>query len=162
MDNANFEKAISFIKRIGIEIEFKLINPSTCFLPGLLIEQGKIIIDQSKLEFQGDVLHEAGHIAVVPASERDTLDGSTIGRRKDAAAEEMMAIAWSYAACAHLNINPEFVFHSNGYKGGSSSLIENFGAGRYVGVSVLQWLGMTAPLGYDNGVYPNMIKWMRD
>ena len=162
MDKDNFDKALNFIREIGIETEFRAINQDTCFLPGLMIERGRIIIDKCKLKFHGDMLHEAGHIAVVPASERNTLDGPAIAKRKDAAAEEMMAIAWSYAACVHLAINPEFVFHSNGYQGGSASLIENFSAGRYVGVPVLQWLGMTAPVGSDNGVFPCMVKWMRD
>jgi hypothetical protein len=162
MDQTDFRKAINFINEIGIEIEFRVIPSEACFLPGLLIEQGRIILDQDKLRFPGDILHEAGHIAVVPSSERIELDGSAVEKRKDAPAEEMMAIAWSYAACIHLDIDPAFVFHENGYRGGSTSLLENFKAGRYVGVPVLQWLGMTAPSGSKAGAYPCMIKWMRD
>jgi hypothetical protein len=78
----------------------------------------------------------------------------------------MMAIAWSYAAAVHLQLPLEVLFHAEGYRGGSQSLIDNFAAGRYLAVPMLQWLGMT----YDDkrakeaGVdpYPNMVKWLRD
>lgn len=157
-----FETAIRFLTEIGIEIEPGLLSTEQCFVPGLQIVQGRILVDQELLKHPGDILHEAGHIAVVPAAERQTLNGPAIAKRKDAAAEEMMAIAWSYAACIHLKIDPVFVFHNEGYQGGGNSIIENFSAGRYIGVPVLQWLGMTAAPGSDTGAYPEMIKWLRD
>ena len=116
--NQNFEKALGFIKSIGIKITFTSLNEQPCFLPGLLIDNGSILVDKDKLLFPGDILHEAAHIALVPEEERKTLDGEIIGKRKDAAAEEMAAIAWSYAACLHLDIDPHFVFHEKGYKNG--------------------------------------------
>lgn len=76
-------------------------------------------------------------------------------------AEEMMAIAWSYAACVHLGIDAKFVFHDNGYKGGGSSIAENFKEGRYFGVPVLKWVGMCNNPEEENG-YPKMIKWLRE
>ncbi len=60
------------------------------------------------------------------------------------AAEEMMAIAWSYAAVMHLQIDPAIVFHSAGYRGGGQNLIDNFRQGRYIGVPMSQRLGLTA------------------
>src|SRR5688572_15417671 len=124
-----FDTAKKFITEIGIEIEFGLSPTEYCFVPGLQILQGRILVDQEQLAYPGDILHEAGHIAVVPASERYRLTGQEIEKRKDAAAEEMMSIVWSYAACLHLRIDPVFVFHSDGYHGGGSSIIENVNAG---------------------------------
>lgn len=163
INDEHFEKIVRFLDEIGIEVGFRILNDEDCFLPGFLIENGKIIIDESKLLYPGDILHEAGHIAVVPAAERSTLEGPLIAQRKDAPAEEMMAIAWSYAACVYLNIDPVFVFHEHGYKGDGVNIVENFQDGRYIGVPVLQWLGMTTT-NTENGkpVYPAMIKWMRD
>ncbi|HET7897102.1 MAG TPA: hypothetical protein VFL47_05520, partial [Flavisolibacter sp.] len=107
--------------------------------------------------------HEAGHLAVIPTSDRKTLDGPAIAKRKDAPAEEMMAIAWSYAACLHLRIDPAFVFHEAGYKGGGASIVENFREKRYFGVPLLVWLGMTSDKETGDGiVYPAMRKWLRD
>src|SRR6476659_315301 len=138
-----FEKAVRFLREIGIEILTGTIDTESSFLPGFFIEKGKIIMDKNNIKFPGDILHEAAHIAVVPSADRSLLDGKSIGKRKDAAAEEMMAIAWSYAACMHLKIDPHFVFHENGYKGGGASIVKNFEKGNYIGVPVLQWLGMT-------------------
>jgi len=159
-----FEKAICFLHEIGIETVHRTFDDEVSFLPGFLIEKGKIIMDLNKIKFHGDILHEAAHIAIVPSAERGLLDGKNIGKRKDAAAEEMMAIAWTYAACVHLKIDLHFVFHENGYKGGGAGIVENFERGNYIGVPVLQWLGMTntTPGKDDKAVYPAMIKWLRD
>jgi hypothetical protein len=163
-DSKLFEKAVQLIKEIGIVTEFRKIEDKHCFLPGLFIEKGTIIIDKPQLKYPGDILHEAAHLAVVPKEERETLDSAAIGIRTNAAAEEMMAIAWSYAACIHLQINPLYVFHDHGYKGGGDWIVENFNKGNYFGVPVLQWLGMTATAPGNNNqpVYPAMIKWLRD
>ncbi len=159
-----FEQAMSFIDEIGIETIYAAIDDDECFLPGLLIAKGKIIIDENKMKFPGDILHEAAHIAVVPSGERKDLDGKNIGTRKDAGAEEMMAIAWTYAASVHLEIDPQFVFHEHGYKGGGNTIVKNFEQGNYIGVPVLQWLGMTTTsTGNDSELtFPAMKKWMRD
>lgn len=158
-------KCIGFLHEIGISTRYETIE-GPCFLPGLLIENGQIIIDKNQLLFPGDILHEAGHIAVVPASERPTLNGAMIEKREQREAEEMMAIAWSYAACIHLEIDPAFVFHDDGYKGGGSYIIENFSKKQYFGLPMLQWIGLTADesnAAIQNILpYPYMKKWMRD
>jgi hypothetical protein len=81
-------------------------------------------------------------------------------------AEEMMAIAWSYAACRHLGIDARFVFHDEGYKNGGSHIADNFDEGRYFGVPMLQWTGMALERKKDEEpdlpVYPAMMKWMRE
>ena len=72
----------------------------------------------------------------------------------------MAAIAWSWAALVHLRLDPAVVFHQEGYRGGSQSLIENFSMGRFVGVPMLRWMGMITrqhhfrrcPDGYANEI----------
>ena len=157
-----YKRAVEFIESIGIKIQFRTVAADMCFVPGLQIEEGQIIVDQEKLKYPGDVLHEAGHIAVVSQMERESLSGQELGNRKDAPAEEMMAIAWSYAACLHLGIPPEFVFHENGYRGGGASIVENFRNGRYFGVPMLQWLKMAAAPGSQFPAYPAMLRWVRE
>lgn len=159
-----FEKSICFLHEIGIETVYRTIDDEICFLPGFLIENGKIIVDRNKIKFPGDILHEAAHVALVPSTDRSLLQGKNIGKRKDADAEEMMAIAWTYAACIHLKIDPHFVFHENGYRGGGAAIVENFERGNYIGVPVLQWLGMATTSKEENNkpIYPAMIKWLRD
>ena len=154
-------RIVNFLIELGLEVKAAVIREET-FLPGISVNCGVILIDESRLKYPGDLLHEAGHLAVVPASRRDQLQ-SYIGRR---GGEELMAIAWSYAALVHLGLEPSVVFHEEGYRGGSESLIENFTQGRYFGVPTLQWIGLTADdkRAKEMGIapYPNMIKWLHD
>lgn len=150
-----------FLIGIGLTFRTDEILQKT-FLPGILIDHGTLVIDPAQLLYPGDLLHEAGHLAVMPADRRSRVH-IDVGRD---AAEEMMAIAWSYAALIHLKLDPAIVFHPDGYRGGSQALIENFSCGRYIGVPVLQWLGMTADekRAQELGVapFPHMLKWLRD
>jgi hypothetical protein len=155
---------ISFIRSIGIAIHEGVVDEKT-FLPGIEIRNGELIIDKKKLLYPGDLLHEAGHIAVAPAGERPLLNEEIIKASKSREAEEMMAIAWSYAACIHLNIDPLIVFHEQGYKGGGKSIVENFSQKHYFGVPMLQWIGLTADEKRARELqvapYPAMIQWVR-
>ena len=164
-NNQNLQKCIHFLKDIGIRIRFKKIEGNS-FLPGLSIENGSIIIDRDALKYPGDILHEAGHIAVVPALDRASLNALTIEKRQDREAEEMMAIAWSYAASIHLDIDPYVVFHDDGYKGGGSYIADNFRNKNYFGLPMLQWIGLAADEKnaaiLNIAPFPNMIKWLRD
>ena len=159
------ETCLSFLQEIGIPTRLARITGGS-FLPGLLIDGGVIVIDEESLLYPGDILHEAGHIAVVPAAERPSLNSDQpIAQRVNRASEEMMAIAWSYAACIYLKLDPALVFHEYGYQGGGAGLVENFSQGRYFGTPMLQWCGMTKEPGKGAAAadsYPNMIKWLRD
>jgi hypothetical protein len=162
--NINLTKAIAFIKEIGISVNFGKITEAS-FLPGVSIVNGEIIVDEEKLLYPGDILHEAGHLAVVPANERINLSEHDIAKRPQREAEEMMAIAWSYAASVYLNIDASFVFHDDGYKGGGNQLAENFKQGHYFGVPMLQWVGMALEKKnaeeQNKPAYPQMINWLR-
>ena len=153
-------RIVNFLIEIGLEVEAAVLSEET-FLPGISVNRGVILIDENKLKYPGDLLHEAGHLAVIPASRRNQLE-KDVGKK---AGEELMAIAWSYAALVHLRLEPSVLFHAEGYRGGSKSLIENFMQGRYFGVPTLQWIGLTADdkrakeMGIDP--YPSMIKWLR-
>ena len=150
----------AFLTEIGIETEFGPV-PQATFLPGLSIHGGTIRVDPANLLSPGDILHEAGHLALTPpvgrADQTGTLDSDP--------GIEMSVIAWTYAAALHLGIPPDVVFHSDGYRGGAQSLLENFRQGRYVGVPILQWLGLTYEPGPAQTAgmppYPHMLAWMR-
>lgn len=157
---------IHFIESIGIPVNYTTDVPGV-FLPGLRIENGGIVIDSGKEFYPGDLLHEAGHLATVPAEERKALSNENIAGRKDAAAEEMMSIAWSFAACCFLQLDPHIVFHDNGYKNGGAEIAESFMNKQYFGVSMLQWVGLTYDPQHKNlpenaTIYPEMIKWLRN
>jgi hypothetical protein len=79
--------------------------------------------------------------------------------------DEFAAIAWSYAAAVRLGIDPHVVFHSAGYHGWRKAYAENFSAGRYVGVPLLQYYDMAIdpPRRGERppDAYPHMLRWLR-
>jgi hypothetical protein len=151
---------VAFLRDIGLEIQESVIDGDPV-LPGIRVDRGVLLYDPARLQFPGDLLHEAGHLAVKSPADRK-LAGENLGGDP---AEEMMAIGWSYAAILHLQLPPEVVFHPAGYHGGSQSLLENFAAGRYLAVPMLQWLGLThdEKNAVDVGAepYPKMKTWLR-
>lgn len=155
------DQITDFLNGIGLPCKSGEILETT-LMPGITIDHGTLVFDPDKLTYPGDLLHEAGHLAVMPA-ERRRKAHRTVGKF---AAEEMMAIAWSYAAALHLQIDPAVVFHPAGYRGGSKAILENFAEGRFIGVPVLQWLGMTADgkRAQELGVepFPAMLKWINE
>lgn len=159
------DKMNGFLKEIGIVMVFRELE-GNCFLPGIQIINGEMHIDSEQLLYPGDILHEAGHIAIVPSEERHTLNDLSIGERPMREAEEMMAIAWSYAVAKHLEIDPFVIFHDHGYKGGGSYIAESFEAGNYFGVPMLAWTGLALerpdPDDPSRPVYPALLKWVRD
>lgn len=151
----------TFLAQIGLAIRQETIQGATV-LPGITVDQGTIIYDPQKLKYPGDLLHEAGHLAVKVPEQR----GAASAEMGSDPAEEMLAIAWSYAAALHIGLSPEVVFHPDGYRGGSHSIMENFSEGRFLAVPLLQWFGMAcdATAAAQRGVppYPHMIRWLRE
>lgn len=154
-----------FLHRIGIETCFDSIDEPT-FLPGIRIENGTLRIDPEKLLHPGDILHEAGHIAVTPETERAKLNGNIGEGETNALGNEIAAILWSFAALKAAGVPEDVVFHPNGYKGQSDWFIEQFrDRGSYIGLPLLEWMGFT--LGPEQArakgaePFPAMLRWLR-
>ena len=148
--STDLERIVEFLTTIGLEVRFEAIEAPT-ILPGLTVDHGVLVVDEAHLAHVGDLLHEAGHLAVVPPADRSAM---TVDMGSDGGME-MGALAWSYAAARHLDLHPEVVFHDEGYRGDARNLIENFDEGRYVGVPILVWRGMTT-----TEAFPSMATWL--
>jgi hypothetical protein len=149
-------RIVAFLREIGISVTAGELPQS--FLPGLAIEGGGLIVDESLLEYPGDLLHEAGHLAVAPPEARPAMSGSLDEVPGiDVATLEWAAIPWSYAAAIEIGIDPAVVFHDGGYHGHSAGLLSNFRLGVPVGLHLLVDAGMTAP-----DEYPAMRSWLRE
>ena len=155
-----------FVRSIGIPVEFGPMPDGQEFLPGLSVKNSGLLIDPDHLKYPGDILHEAGHLAVATPEKRGKMHGILGTGNDEDIGEEMMAIAWSYAAARYLNIDPYIVFHEEGYKGGGAGIVKDFSEERFFGVSTLQWIGLTyeSKNAKENNTepYPHMIKWVRE
>ena len=149
------ERIVAFLREIGIPVTAADLSQS--FLPGLTIERGGLLVDDSRLEYPGDLLHEAGHIAVAPPEARPLMSGS-LGDVPglDTETLEWAAIPWSYAAALEIGIDPALVFHEGGYHGHSAGLLRNFEIGVPIGLHLLVDGGMTSA-----EIYPKMLSWLR-
>lgn len=156
---------LGFLEEIGIDVRSGNVSDDS-FLPGIQVEAGRLILDLSRLKYPGDLLHEAGHLAVAPSEIRRTMSGEVTTPGDEPSSIELMAMLWSYAACLHLGLSLLVVFHEDGYHGRSKSLLKNFELGVYLGVQGLEQAGMTLSAAEAKRTrresFPAMLKWLRD
>jgi hypothetical protein len=146
---------VDFIRGVGITVETAAM-PEDGFLPAIAVRDGRLVYDPDRLQYPGDLLHEAGHIAVTDPALRPTVsefDGN--------GGDEMAAMGWSYAAALAAGIDPRVVFHDHGYRGDGQWLAETFADGRYIGLPMLQYYGLARFPQDDGEPFPAMIKWLR-
>ena len=152
----NLVKRISnFLEGIGITVESTQLEGDT-FLPGLRLQGQTILVDHDKLKYPGDLLHEAGHIAVTKPELRSCIGTDRIGEDWPSLGDEIVAILWSYAALCHLKLDPKVVFHEDGYKNCSPWFIEQFTSGTFMGLPLLSWMGFC-----NEADFPKMKVWLR-
>lgn len=136
-----------FVRSVGLDV-----LPASSLLPanfpGLDIQNGAVLIDETRVVYPGDILHEAGHLATTDPGRRGALRLSPTG------GEEMSTMAWSYAAVRHLELDPELVFYPSSYGGLGPTFVEKFAAGTYIGTPLLRKWGMAPE-------YPRMTRWLR-
>jgi hypothetical protein len=156
--NPVIRQMAGFLETIGIPLV-----PASSLLPanfpGLDIQCGSVLVDETRVIHVGDILHEAGHIALTAPEFRSALRLSPTG------GEEMATMAWSYAAAQHLGLGAELVFYPESYSNFGNGLIEIFADGRYIGIPLLQLFGMSfdAKKGAEKNVepFPHMVRWLR-
>ncbi|MDH7448028.1 hypothetical protein [Aquimarina sp. 2201CG14-23] len=153
------QKIFSFLELLPIPTQFSKINTET-FLPGIKIDKGVLLVDPDKLVHPGDILHEAGHIAVSRPEERMHLQNNVIENNESKSGEELVAMLWSYAAIMDMGLSPEIVFHKEGYKGESEWILDQYRSQNFIGLPLLQWMGLTYT-DTETLQFPKMKKWLR-
>lgn len=155
-----YETIIAFLQTVGIPVHEQPLT-ETCFLPGIFLNRGTLLVDPNQLAYAGDLLHEAGHIAVMAPSARR----ERVGDAGADQGEEIAAHAWSYAAAVHCDIPPEIVFHEHGYQGSGSTMAGWYADGHWPGVPILAWVGLTGMPEHAGEMgkpkFPLMKAWVR-
>jgi hypothetical protein len=100
------QKIVEFLRAIGVQVA-PTATEEDMVLPGIRIANGSLLIDEERLLWPGDLLHEAAHLALAPTNRRAALSGDT----GNDGGEELGSLAWSWAALVHLGLDPEVVFH---------------------------------------------------
>ena len=70
-------RVIDFARSIGISVTCLIAPPNSpdSFLKGILIKRGQLIVCIQEA-FPGDILHELGHISILPAQFRHLASGN--------------------------------------------------------------------------------------
>lgn len=156
-------RIVAFLRGIGLEVTEAEV-PADSFLPGLRIVQGGLQVDLDQLRWPGDLLHEAGHLAMVPAALRAHMDDALAELPPVPHGGEIEATAWAWAALRHLQLPSEVLFHDGGYHGRSQGLRTTFELGVYLGAAGLVSAGLAAtPAQASAGAtpYPHLMAWLR-
>lgn len=165
MHHADHYRAIvDFIAGIGLTISEQTL-PADTFLPGVALRDGGLVVDPATLVWPGDLLHEAGHLAVLPAAIRGRANDDLADEVGVDHAGELEAMAWAWAAVVELGLPPEVLIHEGGYNGKSRDLLQMYTFGVYPGLQGLCAAGMTAAPGFASEPlpvrYPQMLRWLR-
>jgi hypothetical protein len=148
-------RIVAFLRGIGLRVEAAELGDGT-FLPGIAVERGGLLVDEARLTWPGDLLHEAAHVALAPPEARPRMTGDVEVPGVDLAALERAALPWSYAAALAIGIDPAVVFHAGGYRGRSEGLLRTFAVGVYPGTPLLIEAGLTTAADF-----PRMRRWLR-
>ena len=169
-------KVINFLNSIGIPT-IKGYVPIMSFLPGILIKQGTLIYNGKAT--LGDMLHEAGHLAIVPGKYRKFMSGKldrSIKRiyrmakasdeldnpdapiaRQLMQASESEATAWAWAVGKFLNIAEEEIILDNTYEGKGANERAKLSANCHFGINGLRASGMVESV----KTYPKLTRWVQ-
>lgn len=149
-------RCLAFLDRIGIATG-RLDEGEAQLLDGLSIIGGRLLIDPAVPVWPGDLLHEAGHIAVAAPEDR-----ARLGPVSADAADEMATIAWSYAAACACGLPLEQLFHEGGYRGDAIMLRKAFASGSHIGAPMLGFFGLCDPDRQPGDhPFPAMKRWLR-
>jgi hypothetical protein len=156
---------LAFLAQAGIAVREEPIGRDT-FLAGIAIRDGALVFDPERLQWPGDLLHEAGHIAVLPSAIRPQASDDLQSAPDVPFAGEMEALAWAYAAAMAIGLPVQVLVHEGGYKGQSQALLQMYALGIYPGLQGLCGARMAESPSFmqDCGPvhYPRMLKWLRD
>ena len=152
---------LNFLEEINIEVKEQELDDTT-LLPGLDIFKNTILMDRSRMKYPGDLLHEAGHLAVTAEEDRSKIGTPEMPPEWPTDGDDMATILWSLAAAEHLKLPLESIVHKHGYKNESDWIVQEYRNGNYIGLPLLEWMGLcTTKASEATSVFPTMLKWLR-
>ena len=180
------QRVVSFLRALGLEVEETNEVRDDSFVPGVWLSRGRVIVNVD-VAHVGDVLHEAGHLAIIPSTMRQLVrPGELPGTDLERAIEEYMAThvladdlgredptfrailqmgdceatAWAYAACREIGILPQILFAE---RGNGTVPYDGFGASIWEALDARAYFGINGlqAAGYCTvRDFPRMRRWL--
>lgn len=175
----NLARTVAFLRSIG----FTLIEDPTAtgFVRAILIEKGQLRYDPTHAT-PSNLLHEAGHLAVIPARYRqkagDNLDalfeqmGADVGKRieedpeLDLDSDEMRGViqageteatAWAFAAGRAIGLPDEVTIEDHDYQGEGAEVRLGLACNAYLGINGL----VAGRMCQSVRTYPTLTRWFQ-
>lgn len=166
------QNLLNFLRSIGICVHEVDSLPEKGFVDNILLKDGKMYI--TPYASISSILHEAGHLAIIPAQFRHLASGDLRGLQQmfDALDNEPLdshlmraalqcgdteATAWAYAAGVHLGIPEKLIIQDDEYSGTGNEIRAMVAIGYYFGVHGLQHAGMC-----NKRDWPHLTRWVQE
>lgn len=179
------QSVVNFLNNIGLKtiITQEKSYFQQTFLNNVLIKNGELLINQNtKIS---DLLHEAGHLAVLHPQYRKFANNDISGviqkmiteinvlqkeNQKYQYCEDECATAWAYAVGVHLNLDNKMIIEKKQYGGTGKDVIFALKNNCHRGIKELQYAGFCVQQSSakllkefaDLPVYPQLAKWVQD
>lgn len=180
---SSLQRVQAFLREIGLPV--REVEGVRGFLGlGVAIERGTLVLDPHHAR-PSTLLHEAGHLCIVPACYRSLMDGNLHGSFRamgddwammnldpdDAFSRAMIQIsdpevtAWAWAAGQHLGLRPEEIIEDEDYNGTGEDMRLCLRHRAYCGIHGLKHAGFCEvranPFRPDQPVYPELRFWVQ-
>lgn len=178
-EKAMLRKVIDYLRQIGLAVHE--VSSANGFVPGCRIRSGALCVDSSCTP--SALLHEAGHLATVPARFRGLMsDNLATGMRHmfdqltrmqlepdhplwRAAVQcsDPEATAWAWAAGLAIGLEAQTIIQDAEYDGSGAEIRAMLQAGQYVGINGLAHAGMCRRGHWvaEEFRYPRMQHWLQ-
>lgn len=172
-DTSAVERTTAFLDAIGIPTLARA--GAKGFLDAIDIVDGTLHYDPQGVR-SSDLLHEAGHLAVIPSEWRGRANGDLdivfkemcedAFSRFEVDSPELRAVmqsgeaeatAWSYAAGVAIGLDPDDIIHPDDYDGEGETVRLQLSFSSHFGVHGLRHGGMIESV----RTYPAMLRWLQ-
>lgn len=170
---------VNVLNKIGIQCIIGEAN--NCFVDGVQIKNGCLIVNIYRCSIS-NLLHEAGHLAVLPKEYRKQASGdlgdvlrkmyreidcSKEENRRYMQCEDAEATAWAYAFGRRCVVPFDLIIDDEQYDGTGRDVLESLALGSGLGVNGLSRMGWCASSIIHSKasglpMYPNLVKWIND
>ncbi|MBS7671678.1 hypothetical protein [Croceicoccus gelatinilyticus] len=175
--DADLEKVAEALLEIGLEVVWD--ESASGFLEGIEIRNGVLHVSRSAVA--SDLLHEAGHLAIMPPIIRRQVTGDVedaahavdaiyeAHRGNDAFLESPLmrallqmsdteATAWAYAFGLRCGLAPDQIIRGSTYDGAGDEIRLMLGMNCYLGIHGLKAAGFIE----NTKQFPELRKWLQD